>query len=492
MRTHLPTTTHQARGDSSTSSGAPGKRSLTDGVSSSAGAPLPSGARDQFEASLGTDLSGVRVHDGAESAGAAADLGARAFTVGNDIHFGAGNYDPGSQGGMFLLAHEVAHTAQQGGVAARPQAKLEVSAPGDSAEVEADAAAHAMVTGAPATVSPVGPAIHRTVETGGGDDLTGAPPPAVGNGGGAAPGPRPTLRVGSRGDDVRHLQEKLAAAGHACTADGAFGPQTRTAVIAYQRANALTPDGIVGPLTWGSIDGGGATATPPAGGGGTAETPPTGGGGTQTPATDDTAGQTQTTTPATTTTHTTETGNGETPQTGSGSSVRDAIVAAARAKIGTVFSNTPGETDETGQKTRQGWQTLQAIFDVAYPSFPKPIIKHIKYGVNNGESHNPNGLVSWCGIFATYAVITGGGNAGTWTSGNRVSSMKKITNDPKPGDVGYFEHRQHHCIIASVNGDQIETIDGNSYDADAGGNGAITSTMRSRSSFQGFFKQVDD
>jgi len=100
--------------------------------------------------------------------------------------------------------------------------------------------------------------------------------------------------------------------------------------------------------------------------------------------------------------------------------------------------------------------------------------------------------VSWCGIFATWAVITGGGNCGTWESGSRCSAMSKITRDPRPGDVGYFTANAHHCIIASVNGDQIETIDGNSYDGASGGNGAITSRSRSRHDFAGFFKQVDE
>jgi hypothetical protein len=130
---------------------------------------------------------------------------------------------------------------------------------------------------------------------------------------------------------------------------------------------------------------------------------------------------------------------------------------------------------------------------VGHPTFPQKIIKYIKYGKNNGQAgSNPNGLVSWCGIFATWAVITGGGNAGTWMSGNRVSSMKKTTRDPKPGDVGYLQAFSHHCIITAVNGDSIESVDGNSYDADAGGNGAITTKTRSRGEFALFFKQVDD
>lgn len=118
----------------------------------STGAPLPAGARSRFEASLGTDLSGVRVHTGAASASAATQLSARAFTVGRDIHFAAGQYRPGDRSGNHLLAHEVAHTVQQGGGGGL-QAKLEVSEPGDALEVEADRAADAMVSGAPATVS---------------------------------------------------------------------------------------------------------------------------------------------------------------------------------------------------------------------------------------------------------------------------------------------------------------------------------------------------
>src|SRR5262245_26660175 len=85
----------------------------------SAGAPLDEGVRGQFEGSLGKDLSGVRVHTGAESAEAADAVGARAYTVGNDIHFAEGEYSPGDPYGQHLLAHEVAHTVQQDGAPQR-------------------------------------------------------------------------------------------------------------------------------------------------------------------------------------------------------------------------------------------------------------------------------------------------------------------------------------------------------------------------------------
>ncbi|HTJ46335.1 MAG TPA: DUF4157 domain-containing protein [Kofleriaceae bacterium] len=122
-------------------------------ASSSSGAALPGDVKDRFESSLGADLSGVRVHTGSESAEAASAVGAHAYTVGQDIHFGAGKFAPADPFGLHLLAHEVAHTVQQSGGAQRMQAKLEVSTPGDSAEVEADRAADAMVAGQLATIS---------------------------------------------------------------------------------------------------------------------------------------------------------------------------------------------------------------------------------------------------------------------------------------------------------------------------------------------------
>src|SRR5262245_36396402 len=125
------------------------------------GGQLPGGLKTKFEASLGVDLSSVRVHTGDDSARAAESVGARAYAIGADIHFGAGEYDPGSSAGQELIAHEVAHTVQQRGGSQHAQYKLDVSQAGDALEVEADHAAAAMVTGAPATVSAGGLAIAR-------------------------------------------------------------------------------------------------------------------------------------------------------------------------------------------------------------------------------------------------------------------------------------------------------------------------------------------
>jgi len=53
------------------------------------------------------------------------------------------------------------------------------------------------------------------------------------------------LRVGSTGDEVKKLQEKLGV-----DVIGKFGPKTEAAVKGWQAANGLTPDGVVGDATW--------------------------------------------------------------------------------------------------------------------------------------------------------------------------------------------------------------------------------------------------
>ncbi len=158
---------------------APEAATLVQRAASSTGTALPSHVRGQFESSLGTDLSAVRVHTGADSAAAAGAVGAQAYATGNDIHFGSGRYQPDDPFGLHLLAHEVAHTVQQGGGAPNGQCKLEVSEPGDALEVEADRAADAMVSGQPFSVS------------GGGAQLQRSPTDPAGAAAPAAPGTAP-------------------------------------------------------------------------------------------------------------------------------------------------------------------------------------------------------------------------------------------------------------------------------------------------------------
>lgn len=125
-------------------------------ASASSAHGLPDELRSRFESSLGADLSEVRIHTGPESADAADAVSAHAFALGNDIHFAAGAYDPSSSTGAHLIAHEVAHTVQQRGGAPVRQFKLEVSSAGDALEIEADAAAAAMVSGTSFQLSAAG------------------------------------------------------------------------------------------------------------------------------------------------------------------------------------------------------------------------------------------------------------------------------------------------------------------------------------------------
>ena len=77
------------------------------------GQPLPETARAFFEPRFGRDFSQVRIHTDAGAAESAQALSARAYTLGNDIVFGAGEYAPDSNEGKHLLAHELTHVVQQ-------------------------------------------------------------------------------------------------------------------------------------------------------------------------------------------------------------------------------------------------------------------------------------------------------------------------------------------------------------------------------------------
>ena len=78
-----------------------------------------------------------------------------------------------------------------------------------------------------------------------------------GGSGGAPPFPGTSLREGSRGDSVRMVQSCLNRVSQPCgrqlSEDGVFGPRTRDAVTTFQRIFELTPDGVVGPITWARI-----------------------------------------------------------------------------------------------------------------------------------------------------------------------------------------------------------------------------------------------
>jgi hypothetical protein len=86
---------------------------LDPGAAERGGAPLPTEVRSYFEPRFGHDFSRVRVHTDARAAESARSLSARAYTIGSDVIFGAGQFVPATQGGRRLLAHELTHTIQQ-------------------------------------------------------------------------------------------------------------------------------------------------------------------------------------------------------------------------------------------------------------------------------------------------------------------------------------------------------------------------------------------
>ena len=139
---------------------------VEEAAGASGGTALPAPLRDELERSLGADLGDVRIHTGGKSATAAKSVGAKAYTTGRDIHFAEGAYDPSSKTGRALIAHEVAHVVQQRGgsvAAGTRQHKLDVSAPGDTHEKEADAFAESFVAKGSAfsQLSAAGPSVAR-------------------------------------------------------------------------------------------------------------------------------------------------------------------------------------------------------------------------------------------------------------------------------------------------------------------------------------------
>ena len=111
-----------------------------------AGQPLENGTRSRMESAFGHSFSHVRVHTGAQAADLSNSLKARAFTIGSDVAFGAGEYRPGTPIGDALLAHELAHVVQQAGrtESATPMRKDEAQV--ESLEEDADLSAVRAVT----------------------------------------------------------------------------------------------------------------------------------------------------------------------------------------------------------------------------------------------------------------------------------------------------------------------------------------------------------
>src|SRR5216684_5120158 len=95
--------------------------------------------RAKMERSFARDLGFVRIHSDASAARSARDLNARAYTFGEHIVFGAGEYTPGTKPGQELIAHELAHVIQQRSISGTRSDRE--SPDSDRLEQEADRAA---------------------------------------------------------------------------------------------------------------------------------------------------------------------------------------------------------------------------------------------------------------------------------------------------------------------------------------------------------------
>ncbi len=169
-----------------------------------------------MESRFGADFSHVNIHADSKSAQLSKELGAQAFTYGNDIFFNKGRYKPNSKDGKHLLAHELTHTIQQTGRIAN-QIQFTI---GDGNDLESD----------------------RFM----GNEILEA----------CFDGER-TLGFGSSGEAVTKVQQALVDAGFPLPqygVDGIFGSETRTALTDFQRSSSLTETGVVDSSTMSSLD----------------------------------------------------------------------------------------------------------------------------------------------------------------------------------------------------------------------------------------------
>jgi len=195
------------------------------------GQSLPGQVRSFYEPRFGYDFSNVKVHNDSVAAKSAQAINALAYTSRNNIVFNSGQYSPNTNSGKRLLGHELTHVVQQSNSI---QSKKIQRTIGDGHDLNA------------ARFS--GNVILEAVYDG-----------------------ERLLKNGSKGAAVGILQQALLDAGMTLPVHGVdndFGPETKAAVEAFQRASGLSVagvDGIVGSTTMGWLDQLFSTATTPAG-----------------------------------------------------------------------------------------------------------------------------------------------------------------------------------------------------------------------------------
>ncbi|WP_258724108.1 DUF4157 domain-containing protein [Cellulomonas sp. NS3] len=127
-------------------------------VVGSGGSPLDAHVRTDMESRLGHDFGDVRVHTDDAAHRSAASVQAHAYTVGSDVVFQRGQYDPGSTAGRTMLAHELTHVVQQRSGPVDGTATgdgVRVSDPSDRFEREAAANAERVMSAPPVQTAPV-------------------------------------------------------------------------------------------------------------------------------------------------------------------------------------------------------------------------------------------------------------------------------------------------------------------------------------------------
>lgn len=126
---------------------------IVDDVLGSSGEPLNAGTRAFMEPRFGHDFSGVRVHTDSRASESAQAVNAQAYTVGKDVVFAPGQYQPATETGNALLAHELSHVVQQDGASHQTHSPKAISHPSDFAEREADAVAGSVLRNETVTVN---------------------------------------------------------------------------------------------------------------------------------------------------------------------------------------------------------------------------------------------------------------------------------------------------------------------------------------------------
>ncbi|MBX5481115.1 MAG: peptidoglycan-binding protein [Myxococcaceae bacterium] len=306
-------------------------------------------------------------------------------------------------------------------------------------------------------------------------------------------GAQPMLQMGSKGSAVVTLQKALKAQGfNPGAADGIFGPNTRAAVIAFQRARGLTVDGIVGPQTWKALGASSASSSKPAGSSKSSGSQPTLKYGSKGA--------------AVVTLQKTLKARGFDPGPADGifgANTRAAVLAfqASRgiAVDGVVGPQTWKELAKAGPVSGNpniGGSTLrEKILNLA-----RSQIGTLEYGNNGGpalkyQNFFGRGYEPWCADFVSWVFTNAGKPFNDPYCPSIVNKLKamghwKGKSNPQPGDMVIFDWdgglADHIGIVEKVNPDgSIVTIEGNTTNPSTGQQGVWRRT-RYLSQIEGF------